>query len=74
MSKVMVTRAKVASELMKRDYLPQLIKNPYSPYRIAWEFEYSTEIVYAIRDIYGSLGFELPQMYREMLKRIDGRK
>ena len=74
MNKVLVTRAKVASELLKRDYLPQLVKNPYSPCRIAWEFEYSTEIVYAIRDIYGALGFELPQMYREMLKRIDGRK
>lgn len=72
MNHILVTRVKVASELMKRGYTPTVVKNPYAPCRTAWEFEYCPTLMYSIRDIYKQIGAELPQSYRDILDRIDG--
>ena len=72
MNQILITRVKVASELMKRGYTPTVVKNPYAPCRTAWEFEYCPTLMYSIRDIYKQIGAELPQSYRDILDRIDG--
>lgn len=69
--KIMTARPKVASYLMKRGYEPEIIRNPYAPCRVAWEFEYSDGLIFAMRDCYKEIGAVLPDYIQEYLNRID---